>query len=404
MRYIKRFEPTNIKPQFLPNDVIEFNLPNNIVDLSSLKIYYKGDAEPVLVYTDGTMWNRFLPRLSQSIIQELSISVDNTPIQSIKEFNYLFNILHDGSNKDDGVYSDKYDTVMTSYIDDDNNVKAMENMTPSLQTTYKYVIDKFIGFLNDVKYLDCRQRNVKISIKLAPKWITYRGLEDTSGTLVVDTNIVKDVDIGYSISDVSANIDIIPPDEYVQTQKSIEYEDFKHIKGNNEKNKNVYLSLQHKGKINYLLSTFTDAERYTDTGLQLNGANDNVNKYGDFSLVPSAFTKSFEVEYNLNNSLYFKRNGLNVDTCQYRCNGQDVTPMMNMFEMFHQARSFFGGKMERVNSLVSFQNDFFCFPMKIGKVDEDMINKIEFLSKSGSKQPNGGEAIMFLSYNKSFNF
>ena len=181
------------------------------------------------------------------------------------------------------------------------------------------------------------------------------------------------------------------------------FEDFKYIKGLLENDKNTFLTLKHKGNIRYMLSTFMDADRETDTGLQFSGANENTETFGSTDFYNSTdFVKVKGSEYMLNNSLFFKRNGLNIKNCQYRVNGQDITPLMSMTEMFNLAKEFFNNKMHRVKSITSFQNDFFCFPIDIGKVPDDMISEIEWVVKADNKSPNDGTGIMYISYDKSY--
>ena len=131
MRYIKRLQPSNIKAEFLNDDVIEFDICNNIVDMSSLKIFYDAYIDPVKKFNTGAYLKRFMPRLSQSIIQELTVSVNNVPIQSIKEFNLLFNILNDGMKENDDIHSNKIDTLKYSYIENDNTVVTQSDFTDS---------------------------------------------------------------------------------------------------------------------------------------------------------------------------------------------------------------------------------------------------------------------------------
>ena len=423
MRFIKRFQPSNIKAEFLNDDTIEFDIVNNIVDMSSLKIYYEAFIDPVYKYASGVYLKRFMPRLSQSIIQELTVSVNNVPIQQIKEFNLLFNILNDGKKKDDDIHSDKIDTLQYSYINSENvaNTKSdfTDNSSPAVKEplVYKYFIDKFIGFINDVKYLDCRNKNVKISIKLAPKWITYRGVA-ISGASLTDT---YDTNYKYRIRNVYANIDILTPDERVPIEDKITYQDFKYMVGVNGSDKNTYTTIKHTGNINYILSTFTDKNRDSDTGLQLAKCNTDETTYGllirdaltTFSQINSGeltknmasadYIKILEYENLLNNSIYFKRNGLNIKYCQYRLNGQDITPLMNIMDIFNVAKEFFGD-MRRVQSVNSFQNEFFCFPIKVGELADDMVSEIEWITNSDNKTANGGTPIMFICFDKAYQF
>jgi len=399
MRFVKRVQPSNMKPEFLNDDTIEFDLPNQIIDISSLRIYYEAAVDSVEKYDNGEFAKRFMPRLSQSIIQELDIHIDNRPVQRIKEYNYLFNILNDGLNEYDDIDGNKTDTIMYSTIDNTNNATSINDLYFGDENKYHYFIDKYIGFLNDVKILDCRNKTVKVVIKLAPKWITFKGIDFDSGTVVETYNDYK-----YRIRNVFANIDVISPDEFVAKETDIVFEDYKYVEGLKETNKNTVLSLKHKGNINYILSSFKDYDAETDTGLQFIGANEDETKFGTLDLTASQEERKIKYNTNLlNNSLYFKRNGLNIKNCQYKLNGQDITPLMSITEIYNLAKKFFGG-MKRVKTIDSFQNDFFCFPIDLGQVPDDMISEIEFAVKADNNNPNGGTGIMFLSYDKSYKF
>ena len=399
MRFVKRVQPSNMKPEFLNDDTIEIDLPNQIIDISSLRIYYEAAVDSVEKYDNGEFAKRFMPRLSQSIIQELDIHIDNRPVQRIKEYNYLFNILNDGLNEYDDIDGNKTDTIMYSTIDNTNNATSINDLYFGDENKYHYFIDKYIGFLNDVKILDCRNKTVKVVIKLAPKWITFKGIDFDSGTVVETYNDYK-----YRIRNVFANIDVISPDEFVAKETDIVFEDYKYVEGLKETNKNTSLSLKHKGNINYILSSFKDYDAETDTGLQFIGANEDETKFGTLDLTASQEERKIKYNTNLlNNSLYFKRNGLNIKNCQYKLNGQDITPLMSITEIYNLAKKFFGG-MKRVKTIDSFQNDFFCFPIDLGQVPDDMISEIEFAVKADNNNPNGGTGIMFLSYDKSYKF
>ena len=399
MRFVKRVQPSNMKPEFLNDDTIEIDLPNQIIDISSLRIYYEAAVDSVEKYDNGEFAKRFMPRLSQSIIQELDIHIDNRPVQRIKEYNYLFNILNDGLNEYDDIDGNKTDTIMYSTIDNTNNATSINDLYFGDENKYNYFIDKYIGFLNDVKILDCRNKTVKVVIKLAPKWITFKGIDFDSGTVVETYNDYK-----YRIRNVFANIDVISPDEFVAKETDIVFEDYKYVEGLKETNKNTVLSLKHKGNINYILSSFKDYDAETDTGLQFIGANEDETKFGTLDLTASQEERKIKYNTNLlNNSLYFKRNGLNIKNCQYKLNGQDITPLMSITEIYNLAKKFFGG-MKRVKTIDSFQNDFFCFPIDLGQVPDDMISEIEFAVKADNNNPNGGTGIMFLSYDKSYKF
>jgi len=423
MRFIKRIQPNEIKAEYLDGETIEFYLPNHIVNLSTFKVIYDGIAD---VYANAGVGfiQRFLPRLGQSIIEELNIEINDYTIQ-IKDYNLLYNILNDASKEKDDVYSSKLDTINYSFIDNNNvsqafndlvNYNASSRAFLTSDQKYKYVINDWIGFLKDVKYLDCRNKKVKISIKLAPKYICYKGLLTQSAI----TTIINDTkSFHYRLSNVFADIEIISPDEGVKIENDVVYEDFEVVKGNLGSNKNTILMKKHKGNIKYLLGTFTDPNKEGDLELQLAHCNSDTSVFKnkmvyDISPNSTSTSKTFEInqdnispeyiqmlshENNLNNSIYFKRNGLNVKNSKYIINGQELCPYMDVNEIYFNAKQFM--PMKRVKSLVSFQNEFFCHPMVVNQTDNNSMNLIEWEVSADNKAPNGGTPYLFICYEKS---
>lgn len=423
MRFIKRIQPNEIKAEYLDGETIEFYLPNHIVNLSTFKVIYDGIADVYANVGVGVI-NRFLPRLSQSIIEELCIEINDYTIQ-IKDYNLLYNILNDGMKDKDDVYSNKLDTINHSFIDNNNisqsfndlvNYNASQRGMLPNQQKYKYVISDWIGFLKDVKYLDCRNKKVKISIKLAPKYICYKGLltQPSTPTILNDSKSFH-----YRLSNVFADIEIISADEGVKIENDVIYEDFEVVKGNLGSNKNTVLMKKHKGNIKYLLGTFTDSNKEGDLELQLAHCNSDTSVFNDkmvydISVNNASTSKTFEInqdnispeyiqmlshENNLNNSIYFKRNGLNVKNSRFSINGQELSPYMGVDEIYFNAKQFM--PMKRVKSLVSFQNEFFCHPMVVNQTDESSMNLIEWEVSADNKAPNGGTPYMFICYEKS---
>ena len=98
MRYKKHIDLNELKSEYSPNNIISFNLPRAKVDLHSLSMYYTGNPANYANTRLGGNFRtirRFFPRLSASIIQELTIKVNrNNVVQDIKEYNMLFNILN----------------------------------------------------------------------------------------------------------------------------------------------------------------------------------------------------------------------------------------------------------------------------------------------------------------------
>ena len=425
MKYIKNIDPLNKKEIWLDGDTIEFALPENKVDLSSFKVFFDVSIDPYVRYNNNSYLKRFMPRLAHSIIQELTITDGNgAVIQDIKEFNLLYNILNDAIKTEDEMYSDKPDTITASLIDEFNNVFVYSDFTdspipivvPPLE--YSFFIKDFIGLISEStkSIIDCKKHKLKISIKLAPKEITYRGLRVNMATAEVANTI--NTNYHYKLSNVTANIDIVP--ENTPSGGKVIFKDYKHIAGNILENKNTSLKYKHKGNLSYVFGTFTDVNRFTDTGLQLQFCNDDVVD-GDFKFgeqlvsvynnvidVPRFSTEDASVKdilsrnipHALNNSIYFKRSGLNIKSSQFVFNGQNMTPQMNIPQIFLTAKEFFNNGMNRIKSLVQFQNDFFIFPIQVNQTDEDFVSEIEWNVESGLNIPNGGTPHLFICYDK----
>lgn len=422
IKYIKNIDPLNKKEVWLDGDTVDFDLPKNKVDLSSFKIFFDVEIDPVIRYDNDTYLKRFLPRLSQSVIDEIIITNNGTVIQNIKEFGLLYNILNDAIKNEDDIYCDKPDTLNTTVITNANALTVLTDFNDTLVASvinplkYRFFIKDFIGLISESNksIIDCDKNNLKISIKLAPKEITYRGVKVTANTVPAVGGVFSE-NYHYRLSKITANIDIVP-DSYPSGGKIV-FKDYKHIAGNILTNKNSSLKYKHKGNLSYVLGTFTDVDRKTDTGLQLQFCNVNEAKFGtrflntytalaQISTTFNSFTLNVKnildrmPPHALNNSIYFKRNGLNIKSSQFILNGQNITPQMDISQIFLTAKEFFNNQMNRVKSLVSFQNDFFVFPVQINITDDEFISEIEWNVESGENNPNGGMPHLFICYDK----
>lgn len=421
MKYIKTIDPINKKEIWLDGEEISFQIPDNIVDFSSFKIYYDVYIDPVESYAVGYL-KRFMPRLSQSIIQEFSISQNGNIIQTIKDFNLLYNIINDATKEKDDICGNKPDTLLYSFVDENNIAKTrtdfVDNNDANVLTPlkYTYFIDNFLGLLSErnQQLINTKGKNIKIHIKLAPREATYRGIKLLSGGNAVE---VFSTDYHYRLSNVFANIDVYT--DNTPTKNEITFQDYITIKGEKQANKNVFLQYKHKGNLKYIMGTFTDPNRDTDTGLQLQNCNTDTGQFGSImnNIYPTLDNPSAGVpayrntsgdllsttKYTniLNNSVYFKRTGCNIKSSQYVLNGQNLTPIMNMNQIYNVAKDFFANKMDRVKSIASFEREFFVFPIMIGQTDEDFINEIEWVVNADNYPTNaGGTPFLFLCYDK----
>ncbi len=187
IKYIKRIDTTNKTNTYIDEQTIEFVLPKNKQDLSSFKIFFDVEVDPAHEYSDGSYQKRFIPRLTSSIINTMTITKDGNEIQTINDYNVIFNIINDATKDTDDIDSNRPDTLNYCFIDDNNNAKTICDFTNSTDPVvmkplkYRCFINSFLGFLGEhsSSILDCSKHEYVICITLASKYITYRGIENT---------------------------------------------------------------------------------------------------------------------------------------------------------------------------------------------------------------------------------
>lgn len=402
IHYIKRIDTGNKSNEYIDEQTIDFILPRNKVDLSSFKIFYDVKIDPLSELAGGFFRKRFMPRLSSSIIDTLTITKDGEEIQTIKDYNVIFNIRNDAMSEEDQIDGDKTDTLNYAYTDNENiNKRVCDYVSQTVDPLqrapikYRYFINSFLGLINEgtSSILDCTKNEYKISIKLAPKYITYRGIENfVAGELPATINTFPE-NYHYRLSNVFANINVHP--QSTPTQSKIMFKHYHVVKGANDATKNVNISHKHKGNLDYLMASFVVLGEY-DRTLELFKCSQNQNITGAFfrrtyaaladylaipittAFVSSKTMKSLSTEFNLDNSLYFKRQGTNLKSSQFLINGQAVTPQMSMSEIYSQAKEFFNHQMTRPKSLSSFENEFFVFPLNVSNQQEDFSMDIQW--------------------------
>lgn len=415
MRYIQRIETDDIKDKYSPESYINITLPKRNVDLHTFTLYYKGYAQPAK--TGGVGFGganftlkRFFPRLNQSIISELIIEIDGVQKQHIKEFGYLYNMLHDINREDEDLNSTSFDTVLNHEIDNANgDIVKIAKVQASGIPPYndQFYINKWLGFLNEGdRYIDCTNRDIRIRIRLAPSSILYKGV-NTTGTAIPD-----DLPSYYELSDVYASIDIL--DKIPETISSNKFVDYITILGNNRlTDKHTSLTFEMNKPITWLLGTFTSSLRTTETELLMSHLN-TAAKYGativetltdiaDFNNnVPHEDYYNYQVAqlykkpYTLNNSRYFQRSGKGILHCVFNINGTDISPKLSLLGCYKETKKCFNTEYKRVISLASFEEDFFCNAIRL---DDDQYNfkRIQWDVKVDTARfSEGGMPIVFI--------
>lgn len=416
MRYIQRIETDDIKDSYSPESYINITLPRKKVDLQTFTVYYTGLAANAGTETGGMTLKRFFPKLSQSIVSELIIEINGHQKQHIKEYGYLYTILHNILRDDEEVNSSSFDTVSKHNIDAGNgnltkSVKLQAEVNPT-NLGEDFYIDKWLGFLGESnKYLDCTDKDVKIRIKLAPASILYKGI-NTTGTPTT-TAIARN----YSLTNVYATVDIL--DEIPNEPTYNVFVDYMTVQGvPKTDNKRTSLAFSINKPIKYLLGTFTSASRTTENELLMSHCNSttatfglimkDITTFGEYRTIPQQnlysydLAKQYKLPYLLNNSQYFQRTGKGILNCAFNVNGYNITPKLSVLGCYKETKKCFGSEYKRVISLASFENDFFCNAVRL---DDDRydLKKIQWdVDTDMTKFQEGGQPIVFVCTESSY--
>jgi hypothetical protein len=423
VNFIKKIYPDIINNEFRSEQAISYTLPRHIIDAYSLQKYYTGRVDPVEAYDDGTYLKRFLPPNSSAIIDNLEIYKDGQLIQNIPDYALLHKMYEDveddyNNNSD----CSKNDTVFSNYIDvDTNQKKSYDFFNTDTINSYQFCIKKWLGFLNPKnRYIDCRNAEIKIVIRLSPKTITYRGLKVNTAT----RDLTKDYsNWDYYLTNCFLNVKIVKNDN-LKLDNEIFFDDYSHFKGNIMNNhKNTIIKGITNKNIKYIISTFTDKDRLTDTGLQLQHLNQDTAKF-DLKMiweVPTTATSVASIRdvlnkntpvhvdlYNayiartlqkpnlLNNSIYFKRNATGIKTNLFRVNGTDITPPLSPLECFNNLKSTLNTQFKISPNLSSYINDFYISVVEYNSNDEYSNVEWEII---GDSLTTGGTGHIFLVHN-----
>jgi hypothetical protein len=344
---------------------------------------------------------RFFPRLSSSIISELSIKIDDQDVQNTKEYNMLFNILNDIKNEEDLIDSIASDSVQEHYFNNNNGIVSSFNRIQALNKTAgntdkyypagrkAYFIDKWLGFLNEGnRFFDARDKDIKIIIKLAPASILYRGintLDVASADYIINDEVVYQPD--YVVSDIVGAIDVLDELPY-EINEPFEYNDYTYSQGGHVNNRGeVSKNLETYKPVNWLLGTFCHVDRDKDQELILQHCHTDTARYGNMikntltiddinASIPHSSTFSYDIakyqkkNYLLNSSIYFVR-GCGISTSQFKMNNYDITPLMDPLLCLSTTKQCFKTDYKRVPNIHNFETQFFTNAILIENNTQD---------------------------------
>jgi hypothetical protein len=192
-----------------PNELTNIRLPiGALINAQSLALWFK-------VKTTGT--NVTIPaRYSSSFVKRMSMTMNNVSVQIIQDYNLVYNILADHTNKNytKGIGGEMLDNSIIwsegAGASDQTAISGQNSLLAAVTNqTYQMCINNFIGFFGScstkILPLD-KLGEVVISIEWAPNQEALAGTAEASATTYTasDTYEVSDIYVtteAYSFSD-----------------------------------------------------------------------------------------------------------------------------------------------------------------------------------------------------------
>lgn len=367
-----------------PNNVIRLRLNGGgLFDMRSFALYMTGTAKQDA--TNNENYKIHFPRYASSMIQDLVITCNNTTLFSCKEYNYLYNMIHDLEASDVSQYckrncsGDNVDPSIShgvsSFTETDDSANQLLVSRPNLLSStpsdnkIPLCINNWLFFNSlSVPILDLSMLgDVYITITFAPVSVLWRS---ASTVATVSTTLTNPT---YTLDNIYATIDRIQfsdPTYYEMIASKllgdglyIGYHDYYYSSFSSIKKKSgislnwtvnsssldkVLVSFKHKqgtdGNVYPLiLSTANQNAVFSDTGASQTTYRtfpELIAHYSAFENdgVGTVITASLD---NLgdffNNSVYFVRSGAGLSTSKWSVNSVDIdTYTLPPIEVFNK--------------------------------------------------------------------
>lgn len=304
--------------------------PNSLIDLRTLTMYFDG----TITTTGG---KAHFPRLSSSVIEQMSIYVNGTMIENIQQYGVLYNTLFD---------------LDCGGIDQFSKRSVLENFDPSVSYSADYAGSAAVCAFNT----DAATANDTKKPMMINNWLGFIG---SASTPVIDTNDCSDIyiemrfapstvcfqggstaatGVDYKLSDIRFTISKIvfnSPDYYnLKASKLlgqglvVGYQTYITNKGSSvDKDTSLSYTVNiNSTSLDQVIGTFLDKDHNVIKPLVLDGADTATASTASFS---KALANPKGADQLFNNSKAFQRNATGLRGSSYEINNV----MMNSYPL-----------------------------------------------------------------------
>jgi hypothetical protein len=386
--------PDNRTNTVQSGDVIRVRLPqNSLIDLRTFTMYYEGSTE-----TSGATSLAHFPRLSSSIIENLTIFVNGTQIESIQNYHLLYNTLYDLDgggidqqakrhleNVDPSVYYTPTDNSATTGTVRNTLLAGTTNAKTDAGTNdRKFIINSWLGFLSTCSCpcIDTNDLNeVIVEIRVASPDICFlSGVSATGDATAGSANAFFLKKIGFTISKIVFNDPLyynLKASKLLGDGLTLGYNTYINTKsGSTAKSTsmNVYTNIN-TTSLNQIICVFQNPDNWggnsTSTSKHLllqNAVSATNNDRIPFSNV-LAQTQTATIGNLFNQSAYFRRNGVGLASSQVFINNTPLMPQPlepeliyneNLIALGHNHTDMGIGVHPGCFSLAHFLKYYFC--------------------------------------------
>lgn len=360
-------------------DTIKVKLPpNTLVDLRSLVMFFNGSTTGVGA-NGGNFQNRFFPRNSASIIDSLAVNINGQRIETIAEYNHLYNLLWDYSCSLENNISGKRtlentDPSVKSVLDETTGVilrsiAAAQTAAPGGDIEKKFAITNWLGFLGsssseivDTSILG----DVEIEIRLAQPSILWKSGEPNTGAVAAPAAAAYRLDdIYFTITRITFENNL-----FYEIQNSLLMSDgvpiaFKTFVAHRDRvsNKSINMNFAvNSQRLNKLICAPVPDDYTTEDYLQLTGCDAHATA---LTFMPSLSGNADDL---FNQSKYFKKDGVGILTSEIKVNNNAVsqaplTPeevLINNMDALNISQDMNGGIHAGCYDINAFKKYYFC--------------------------------------------